>query len=180
MRYTRAKRVHLSEVRVVKKYRTPSSKPLKKFRHDEKLLYLCGAKPEERCRSGRSGRSRKPLYPYGYPGFESLSFRKKAALKAAFFARERRDENPGRVRYRAALCAAETPCLSAKKQPSRLLFLVQAESSVHLILVNRRRLHPLVGSRLVATATLRNIFEHQAFICNIPPAVATGRDPTSG
>ena len=29
----------------------------------------------ERCRSGRSGRSRKPLYPYGYPGFESLSFR---------------------------------------------------------------------------------------------------------
>ncbi|MDE6628370.1 MAG: hypothetical protein K2K36_03255, partial [Muribaculaceae bacterium] len=27
--------------------------------------------------SGRSGRSRKPLYPYGYPGFESLSFRKK-------------------------------------------------------------------------------------------------------
>ncbi len=30
----------------------------------------------ERCRSGRSGRSRKPLYPYGYPGFESLSFRK--------------------------------------------------------------------------------------------------------
>lgn len=75
MRYTRAKRVHLSEVRVVKKYRTLSSKPLKKFRHDEKLLYLCGAKPEERCRSGRSGRSRKPLYPYGYPGFESLSLR---------------------------------------------------------------------------------------------------------
>lgn len=31
--------------------------------------------PKERCRSGRSGRSRKPLYPYGYPGFESLSFR---------------------------------------------------------------------------------------------------------
>ena len=30
---------------------------------------------KERCRSGRSGRSRKPLYPYGYPGFESLSFR---------------------------------------------------------------------------------------------------------
>lgn len=38
---------------------------------------------------------------------------KKAALKAAFFAQERRDENPGRVRYRAALCEAETPCLSA-------------------------------------------------------------------
>lgn len=111
MGYRRAKRVHLgevaavspwillyiirsirsrdlSELHVVKKCRTLSSKPPKKFRHDEKLLYLCGAKPEERCRSGRSGRSRKPLYPYGYPGFESLSFRKKAALKAAFFTRE--------------------------------------------------------------------------------------------
>ena len=71
-------------VHIVKKS-TLSPKLLKKFRQDEKLLYLCGAKPEERCRSGRSGRSRKPLYPYGYPGFESLSFRKKAALKAAFF-----------------------------------------------------------------------------------------------
>jgi hypothetical protein len=29
----------------------------------------------ERCRSGRSGRSRKPLCPYGYPGFESLPLR---------------------------------------------------------------------------------------------------------
>ena len=29
----------------------------------------------ERCRSGRSGRSRKPLSPCGDPGFESLSFR---------------------------------------------------------------------------------------------------------
>ena len=207
-------------VHIVKKS-TLSPKLLKKFRHDEKLLYLCGAKPEERCRSGRSGRSRKPLYPYGYPGFESLSFRKKAApagcfflhgkggmrtlegslsrsalrsrdslsfrkkaaLKAAFFAQERRDENPGRVRYRAALwerSGQRLPVFPQKSSPCRLLFLVQAESSVHLILVNRRRLHPLVGSRLVATATLRNIFEHQAFICNIPPAVATGRDPTSG
>ena len=32
---------------------------------------------KEVCRSGRTGRSRKPLYPYGYPGFESLSFRPK-------------------------------------------------------------------------------------------------------
>ena len=38
----------------------------------------------ERCRSGRSGRSRKPLYPYGYPGFESLSFRKKQPLGLLF------------------------------------------------------------------------------------------------
>ena len=41
-------------------------------------LYFCPRfqeRPMERCRSGRSGRSRKPLYPYGYPGFESLSFR---------------------------------------------------------------------------------------------------------
>ncbi len=29
----------------------------------------------ERCRSGRSGRSRKPLYKQLYPGFESLSLR---------------------------------------------------------------------------------------------------------
>lgn len=32
---------------------------------------------KERCRSGRTGRSRKPLYPCGYPGFESLSLRNK-------------------------------------------------------------------------------------------------------
>ena len=31
--------------------------------------------PMERCRSGRSGRSRKPLCSCGHPGFESLSFR---------------------------------------------------------------------------------------------------------
>jgi hypothetical protein len=29
----------------------------------------------ERCRSGRSGRSRKPLYPQGYRGFESHPLR---------------------------------------------------------------------------------------------------------
>ncbi len=41
------------------------------------LHYLCTRFARlERCRSGRSGRSRKPLYPRGYPGFESLSFRK--------------------------------------------------------------------------------------------------------
>lgn len=32
--------------------------------------------PEERCRSGRSGRSRKPLTSLLVPGFESLSLRK--------------------------------------------------------------------------------------------------------
>ena len=31
--------------------------------------------PAERCRSGRTGRSRKPLSLYGDPGFESLSLR---------------------------------------------------------------------------------------------------------
>ena len=35
--------------------------------------------------------------------------------------------------------------------------------------------HP--SNRRVATATLHDIFEHQAFICNIPSTVATGRDP---
>ena len=79
----------------------------------------------ERCRSGRSGRSRKPLYPYGYPGFESLSFRKKQPLGLLFFV-ESRDENPGRVRDRLrrfrssaekvialALGSTKNPCLSA-------------------------------------------------------------------
>ena len=42
-------------------------------------LPLENNRPLERCRSGRSGRSRKPLYPYGYRGFESLSFRKQKA-----------------------------------------------------------------------------------------------------
>lgn len=40
---------------------------------------------------------------------------KKQPLRLLFFAQERRDENPGRVRYRAALCEAETPCLSANQ-----------------------------------------------------------------
>lgn len=53
---------------------------------------------------------------------------KKAALKAAFFAQERRDENPGRVRYRAALCEAETPCLSANS----------------LIIKHLQNLHPIL------------------------------------
>ena len=79
----------------------------------------------ERCRSGRSGRSRKPLYPYGYPGFESLSFRKKQPLGLLFFV-ESRDENSGRVRDRLrrfrssaekvialALGSTKNPCLSA-------------------------------------------------------------------
>ena len=122
MRYTRAKRVHLSEVRVVKKYRTLSSKPLKKFRHDEKLLYLCGAKPEERCRSGRSGRSRKPLYPYGYPGFESLSFRKKAAFKAAFLHLERRDENPGGFVTAQRSAKQRLPVFPQKSSPQGCFF----------------------------------------------------------
>ena len=59
----------------------------------------------ERCRSGRSGRSRKPLYPYGYPGFESLSFRNKAALRLLFAFKDR-DENP-RVRYRFSTFGAK-------------------------------------------------------------------------
>src|SRR5690606_33434786 len=29
----------------------------------------------ESCRSGRTGRIRNPLYPQGYPGFESLALR---------------------------------------------------------------------------------------------------------
>ncbi len=37
--------------------------------------------PLERCRSGRSGRSRKPLCPCGHPGFESLSFRNPRTIK---------------------------------------------------------------------------------------------------
>ncbi len=50
---------------------------------------------------------------------------KKSSLQGLLFLHpERRDENPGGVRYRAALCEAETPCLSAKKQPSRLLFCI--------------------------------------------------------
>ncbi len=51
------------------------SLPQKKFCRLKKTPYLCPTITKERCRSGRSGRSRKPLYPYGYPGFESLSFR---------------------------------------------------------------------------------------------------------
>ena len=37
------------------------------------LAVICDS--AERCRSGRTGRSRKPLCLYGHPGFESLSLR---------------------------------------------------------------------------------------------------------
>lgn len=40
---------------------------------------------KERCRSGRSGRSRKPLYGYPYPGFESLSFRNRLRFRSQLF-----------------------------------------------------------------------------------------------
>lgn len=53
---------------------------------------------------------------------------KKAALKAAFFARERRDENPGRVRYRAALCEAENPSFL------RIRFIIKHLQNLHPIL----------------------------------------------
>ncbi len=55
----------------------------------------------ERCRSGRSGRSRKPLFPYGNPGFESLSFRKQTAASqrlAAVFCRKTEAWTRGFVR----------------------------------------------------------------------------------
>ena len=40
------------------------------------LAYICYATlNKERCRSGRTGRSRKPLCLHGHPGFESLSLR---------------------------------------------------------------------------------------------------------
>lgn len=38
---------------------------------------------------------------------------KKQPSRLLFLHLERRDENPGRVCYRAALCEAENPCLSA-------------------------------------------------------------------
>ena len=45
----------------------------------------------ERCRSGRTGRSRKPLCLCGYPGFESLS------LRQLPFANSRRRDNSGEI-----------------------------------------------------------------------------------
>src|SRR5690554_5775460 len=41
----------------------------------------------ESCRSGRTGRIRNPLYPQGYPGFESLALRqmKKTQPRLGFF-----------------------------------------------------------------------------------------------
>ena len=42
----------------------------------ERLHHICA----ERCRSGRTGRSRKPLSLQGFPGFESLSLRQNYLL----------------------------------------------------------------------------------------------------
>ena len=90
----------------------------------------------ERCRSGRSGRSRKPLYPCGYPGFESLPFRKKraASIACGFFC-ESRNENP-RVRYRAALwerSGQRIPAFPQKKGCKQCLrlFFVKAGMRTH-------------------------------------------------
>ena len=57
------------------------------FLYFKKKLYLCKrfdsenipqtTENQERCRSGRSGRSRKPLTSLLVPGFESLPLRKK-------------------------------------------------------------------------------------------------------
>ena len=67
------------------------------FSNSKKKLYLCNrfdreksplrTENQERCRSGRTGRSRKPLTPFGVPGFESLPLRreKKQHQGAAFF-----------------------------------------------------------------------------------------------
>jgi hypothetical protein len=41
---------------------------------------FCMRARAERCRSGRSGRSRKPLYPQGYRGFESLPLRQRVRM----------------------------------------------------------------------------------------------------
>ena len=43
----------------------------------------------ERCRSGRTGRSRKPLTLHGVPGFESLSLRHFNGLRACFHCKNR-------------------------------------------------------------------------------------------
>lgn len=40
-----------------------------------RLRYIPPTQTAERCRSGRTGRSRKPLTLHGVPGFESLSLR---------------------------------------------------------------------------------------------------------
>jgi hypothetical protein len=51
---------------------------------------------KESCQSGRSGRSRKPMYSQGYPGFESLTFRNKKETKAkvSFFYYKIMEINP--------------------------------------------------------------------------------------
>ena len=48
-------------------------------------LRLSGCQPHlaERCRSGRTGRFRKPLSLHGFPGFESLSLRQITCQHAA-------------------------------------------------------------------------------------------------
>src|SRR5690554_612276 len=48
----------------------------------------------ESCRSGRTGRIRNPLYPQGYPGFESLALRqmKKTQPRLGFFVSGERAE----------------------------------------------------------------------------------------
>ena len=133
-------------VHIVKKS-TLSPKLLKKFRQDEKLLYLCGANPRKDAgvvdRDGLENRCTLT----GTQGSNPCLSAKKQPLQAAFFARERRDENPGGFVTAQRSAKQRLPVFPQKSSPQGCFFLVQAESSVHLILVNRRRLHPLVGSR---------------------------------
>ena len=56
----------------------------------------------ERCRSGRSGRSRKPLTTFVVPGFESLSLRPhvKGRVNASFFSTTARSHTMIRIANR--------------------------------------------------------------------------------
>ena len=83
-------------------------------------IYLTLRRSKERCRSGRSGRSRKPLYPYGYPGFESLSFRKKRfeirhGFEPILYSEKGMRTQVGRYLVELSQQGGErSPCLSAR------------------------------------------------------------------
>ena len=87
---------------------------------------------KERCRSGRSGRSRKPLYPFGYRGFESLSFRKKH-WKIDIFQNQRLTSHSRIVSNSEVFCrAAKTKLSSIRTSKSSKIIGVQSEQKFRL------------------------------------------------
>jgi hypothetical protein len=122
--------------------------------------------PAERCQSGRSGRSRKPLYPRGYRGFESPPLRHLLP--------------PARAEIEATSRApAEPPGTLAARRPGRRLA-PKALGSISRALPRspRRDVRAAEGARLESVYTGNRIEgSNPSLSATSPPRARVRRDP---